>query len=102
MSRKIKSGLIQMSLAKTEGEGTISEIKEAMLQKHIPFIEDAGKQGVFDEFDQPFKHLRLTGKVAVQGPFGDPHFFGQGCGGNASTGAGFQHMGQGLQNLFFA
>ena len=46
MSRKIKSGLIQMSLAKTEGEGTISEIKEAMLQKHIPFIEEAGKQGV--------------------------------------------------------
>ena len=35
-----------MSLPKTEGEGTIEEIKETMLQKHIPFIEDAGKQGV--------------------------------------------------------
>ena len=35
-----------MSLPKTEGEGTIEEIKEAMVQKHIPFIEDAGKQGV--------------------------------------------------------
>ncbi|MCP4158116.1 MAG: acyltransferase, partial [bacterium] len=35
-----------MSLALTEGEGTIEEIKEAMLQKHIPFIEDAGRQGV--------------------------------------------------------
>src|ERR1051326_1586126 len=46
MSRIIKSGLIQMSLPKTEGEGTIEEIKEAMLQKHIPLIEDAGKQGV--------------------------------------------------------
>ncbi|HET9825384.1 MAG TPA: nitrilase-related carbon-nitrogen hydrolase [Chitinophagaceae bacterium] len=35
-----------MSLPKTEGEGTIAEIKEAMVQKHIPFIEDAGKKGV--------------------------------------------------------
>ena len=46
MPRNIKSGLIQMSLPMTEGEGSIAEIKEAMLQKHIPFIEDAGKQGV--------------------------------------------------------
>ena len=44
--RIIKSGLIQMSLPKTEGEGTIEEIKEAMVQKHIPLIEDAGEQGV--------------------------------------------------------
>jgi N-carbamoylputrescine amidase len=35
-----------MSLAKTEGEGSIPEIVDAMIQKHIPFIEDAGKQGV--------------------------------------------------------
>jgi len=46
MPRKIKSGLIQMSLPMTEGEGTITEIKETMFKKHIPFIEDAGKQGV--------------------------------------------------------
>src|SRR5436190_8771055 len=46
MPRKIKSGLIQMSLAKSEGEGTIEEIKEAMVQKHIPLIEEAGKKGV--------------------------------------------------------
>jgi len=46
MPRNIKSGLIQMSLSKTEGDGTIQEIKEAMMEKHIPFIEDAGKQGV--------------------------------------------------------
>src|SRR5678816_4144144 len=44
--RIIKSGLIQMSLPKTEGEGTIEEIKEAMVQKHIPLIEKAGEQGV--------------------------------------------------------
>ena len=35
-----------MSLSKTEGEGSIEEIKEAMLQKHIPLIEEAGKNGV--------------------------------------------------------
>ncbi|MFA5419815.1 MAG: nitrilase-related carbon-nitrogen hydrolase [Bacteroidales bacterium] len=46
MARMIKSGLIQMSLALTEGEGSIAEIKEAMFQKHIPFIEDAGRKGV--------------------------------------------------------
>jgi beta-ureidopropionase len=46
MPRIIKSGLIQLSLPKTEGEGTIAEIKEAMLQKHIPYIEEAGRQGV--------------------------------------------------------
>jgi beta-ureidopropionase len=46
MSRIIKSGLIQMSIPMTEGEGSIAEIKEAMIQKHIPFIEAAGKQGV--------------------------------------------------------
>ena len=46
MARIIKSGLIQLSLVKTEGEGTIEEIKEAMVQKHIPYIEEAGRQGV--------------------------------------------------------
>jgi len=46
MPRNIKSGLIQMSLPMTEGEGTIDEIKDAMVKKHIPLIEDAGKQGV--------------------------------------------------------
>src|SRR6187551_3892014 len=46
MARKIKSGLIQMSLPKTEGEGTIQEIVDAMVQKHIPLIEEAGNKGV--------------------------------------------------------
>jgi len=46
MPRTVKSGLIQMSLALTEGEGSIAEIKEAMFQKHVPFIEEAGKKGV--------------------------------------------------------
>jgi beta-ureidopropionase len=46
MPRIIKSGLIQMSLPKTEGEGTIEEIKDAMLKKHLPYIDEAGKNGV--------------------------------------------------------
>ena len=46
MARIIKSGLIQMSLPITEGEGSIEEIKQAMLDKHIPYIEEAGKKGV--------------------------------------------------------
>ena len=36
MLRIIKSGLIQMSLPKNDEEGTIEEIKEEMVQKHIP------------------------------------------------------------------
>ena len=46
MARIVKSGLIQISIPKSEGDGTIDEIKEAIIQKHNPFIEDAGKQGV--------------------------------------------------------
>src|SRR6185295_720118 len=46
MARNIKSGLIQMSLPKTEGEGTIKEIVDAMVQKHVPLIEEAGKKNV--------------------------------------------------------
>lgn len=46
MARIVKSGLIQISIPKSEGDGTIEEIKESIIQKHIPFIEDAGKQGV--------------------------------------------------------
>ena len=46
MPKIIKSGLIQMSLPMTEGEGTIAEIMQAMEAKHIPLIEEAGRQGV--------------------------------------------------------
>jgi len=30
----------------TEGEGSIQQIMDAMLQKHIPYIEEAGRKGV--------------------------------------------------------
>ncbi|MHA2237403.1 MAG: nitrilase-related carbon-nitrogen hydrolase, partial [Candidatus Hodarchaeales archaeon] len=42
----IKSGLIQCSLPIQEGEGSVEEIKEAMFNKHIPFIDEAGEKGV--------------------------------------------------------
>ncbi len=44
MSRIVKCGLIQASNPKHEG--SLEGIKEAMIQKHIPMIEDAGKKGV--------------------------------------------------------
>jgi N-carbamoylputrescine amidase len=46
MPRIVKSGLIQMSLPMTEGEGSIDEIINAMVEKHIPYIEKAGEAGV--------------------------------------------------------
>ena len=55
---KIKCGLIQMAL-KGDGNMQPAEIRNRMLDAHIPYIEDAGKQGVqvlcFQEvFTQPY------------------------------------------------
>ena len=44
MSRIIKCGHIQASNPKHEG--SVEEIKEAMIQKHLALIDEAGKQGV--------------------------------------------------------
>jgi N-carbamoylputrescine amidase len=43
MSRIVKCAHIQASNAKHDG--TPAEIKAAMIQKHIPLIEEAGKKG---------------------------------------------------------
>ena len=55
---KVKCGLIQMAL-KGDGSMQPDEIRDRMIEAHIPFIEDAGKQGVqilcFQEvFTQPY------------------------------------------------
>ncbi len=55
---KVKCGLIQMAL-KGDGSMQPAEIRERMIEAHVPFIEDAGKQGVqilcFQEvFTQPY------------------------------------------------
>ena len=44
MSRVVKCAHIQASNPKHDG--TVAEIKEAMIQKHIPLIEEAGEKGV--------------------------------------------------------
>ncbi len=45
MSRTVRGGLIQCSIA-TSNDQPIPKIKKAMIDKHIPFIEKAGKEGV--------------------------------------------------------
>lgn len=44
MARMVRVGLIQMS--NPLSEGTVPEIQEAMFQKHLPMIEEAGQKGV--------------------------------------------------------
>ena len=46
MARIVKSGLIQCSLPVHEGEGSIQQIKDAMLDKHLRWVDEAGKRGV--------------------------------------------------------
>ena len=55
---KVKCGLIQMAL-KGDGSMEPGEIRDRMIEAHIPYVEDAGKQGVqvlcFQEvFTQPY------------------------------------------------
>jgi len=44
MSRSIKGGLLQLSVAKSEG--SVAEIKEAMIEKTLPYVDRAGRSGV--------------------------------------------------------
>jgi N-carbamoylputrescine amidase len=44
MTRSIKGGLLQLSMAKPEG--TIDQIKQAMLEKTLPYVDRAAKSGV--------------------------------------------------------
>ena len=46
MPRKVKSGLIQASLPQMDEAAPKHEILEAMTQKQIPLIDEAGRQGV--------------------------------------------------------
>lgn len=46
MARLVKCGLIQCGLPVHEGEGTIQEIKNAMIKKHLGFIDEAGSKKV--------------------------------------------------------
>lgn len=46
MARIVKGGLIQCSNVINDESRPVAEIQAAMLQKHLPFIEQAGKAGV--------------------------------------------------------
>ncbi len=46
MSQIVRCGLIQCSNPINDADADVSTIQKAMLEKHIPFIEEAGKQGV--------------------------------------------------------
>jgi N-carbamoylputrescine amidase len=46
MPRLVKSGLIQCANPLNDEARPVAEIQAAMLEKHLPFIHEAGKQGV--------------------------------------------------------
>jgi beta-ureidopropionase len=57
MTRSIKGGLLQLSIAKHEG--SVGEIKQAMLEKTLPYLDRAAKSGVQilclqEVFDTPY------------------------------------------------
>src|SRR6266576_2123573 len=44
--RKVVGGLIQMSNPINDPNAPVAKISQAMEEKHLPYIEEAGKQGV--------------------------------------------------------
>ena len=45
-SRVVTGGLIQMSNPINDANASVEEVRDAMLAKHLPYIEEAGKRGV--------------------------------------------------------
>jgi N-carbamoylputrescine amidase len=46
MARKVVGGLIQCANPINDANATVARIRDAMFEKHIPLIEEAGKKGV--------------------------------------------------------
>jgi beta-ureidopropionase len=46
MARKVLGGLIQLSNPLNDANAPVAAVRDAMFEKHLPFIEDAGKKGV--------------------------------------------------------
>jgi len=46
MARKVIGGLIQCSNALNDAGASVLQIRDAMFEKHLPYIEEAGKKGV--------------------------------------------------------
>jgi N-carbamoylputrescine amidase len=46
MARKVTGGLIQCSNPLNDPNASVAAVRDAMFEKHLPFIEEAGKRGV--------------------------------------------------------
>src|SRR5205809_776397 len=46
MPRNVVCGLIQCSTPKFDANAPVTDVRDAMFEKHLPFIEEAGKKGV--------------------------------------------------------
>ncbi len=46
MTRKVLGGLIQLSNPLNDDKAPVAQVREAMFEKHLPYIEEAGKRGV--------------------------------------------------------
>jgi N-carbamoylputrescine amidase len=46
MARKVTGGLIQLSNPLNDENVSVEKVRDAMTEKHIPYIEEAGKKGV--------------------------------------------------------
>ena len=46
MTRNVRCGLIQMSNPLNDANASVEDIRNAMVEKHLPMIEEAGRKGV--------------------------------------------------------
>jgi N-carbamoylputrescine amidase len=46
MARKVISGLIQLSNPLNDEHASVESVRDAMMEKHLPYIDEAGKKGV--------------------------------------------------------
>jgi beta-ureidopropionase len=46
MARNVLGGLIQLSNPLNDENASVAQIRDAMMDKHLPYIEEAGKKGV--------------------------------------------------------
>jgi len=46
MARKVTGGLIQLSNPLNDPQASVAAVREAMYEKHLPYIDEAGKKGV--------------------------------------------------------
>ena len=72
MPRNIKSGLIQMSLPMTEGEGTIAEIMDAMVEEDMPEMGDGPVETVAMNEEPEMETTEPESNVEMERPEPEP------------------------------